>query len=147
MPVNLILCQGVIITTLSMLFILMPSVSSSFWLLSIFSTQIYLLMYIVMYAAGIYLRYKRPEVERPYRIRGGNAGMWVVGCVGIIAALGAFVIGFFPPSQLETGNTTFFVGFLVTGLLITSLVPFLIYRFRRPGWALPDIRTSETDGQ
>lgn len=136
-PVNLLITQGIIITILSMLFLFMPSVNSSFWLLSIFSTQIYLVMYIVMYAAGIYLRYKRPDVQRPYKIPGGNAGMWVVAGIGIVAALAAMIIGFFPPSQLKTGSTAFFVGFLIIGLVVTSLVPFIIFRFRKPDWAVP----------
>ena len=35
--------------------------------------------YVLIFPAVIKLRYKYPDVERPYRIPGGTAGLWIVG--------------------------------------------------------------------
>jgi amino acid transporter len=58
MPKRLLLTQAIIVTCMSLVFILMPSVSSAFWILSAIVAQLYLIMYILLFAAAIKLRYK-----------------------------------------------------------------------------------------
>ena len=89
----------------------MPSINSSFWILLVLASQLYLIMYIMMFIAGIVLRYKRPKVPRAYKIPGGHVGMWLVSGIGIIGAFFAVVVGFFPPEQVETGDRLFFEAF------------------------------------
>jgi len=115
-------------------FLFMPTVSSSYWILTALTIQLYLIMYILMFAAAIKLRYSKPEVNRAYRIPGKNFGMWLVAGIGISGALFAIIIGFFPPSQLPTGNLFFFEAFLGLGITIMCAAPLLIYQFRRPQW-------------
>ena len=100
-PVNLLIVQGLIVTVLSMVFLFMPDVSSSYWILTAMTVQLYLLMYNLLYAAAIKLRYSEPDVPRAYKIPGGNMGMWLVAGLGILGALFAIFIGFFPPAQLK----------------------------------------------
>ncbi len=109
MPISFMLTQAVIVTFLSSLFIFMPDVSSSFWILTVLASQLYLIMYILMFISGIVLRYKRAEVTRTYRIgRKGNVGMWIVGICGLIGSIFSIFIGFFPPSSLNIGKFIFF---------------------------------------
>lgn len=92
-----ILIQGCIVTLLSSLYIVANDVSVAFFLLSALTVGLYLLMYVMMYAAGIRLRYTQPDLTRSYRIPGGNAGMWLVGGIGFLAVLFSFIVTFFPP--------------------------------------------------
>ncbi|MFH1552995.1 MAG: amino acid permease [Candidatus Omnitrophota bacterium] len=133
-PVNILLAQAVIVTVLAFVFLLMPTVSSSYWILSALCIILYLIMYIILYAAAIRLRYSRPEVPRAYMIPGGTLGMWVVAGVGILGAFFTLVIGFFPPSQLKTGNVYFYEGFLIIGTVIMCIVPLIISYFKNPAW-------------
>lgn len=133
-PVNLLIVQGLIVTALALVFLLMPNVSSSYWILSALTIQLYLIMYNLLYAAAIKLRYSRPDVERAYKIPGGNFGMWAVAGIGVLGALFAIFIGFFPPSQLKSGNILFYESFLVIGILIMCAAPMLIYQCRKPSW-------------
>lgn len=137
MPISLLIGQAVIVTFLSLMFILMPTVSAAYWILTVLVAQVYLVMYILMFAAAIKLRYKRPNVFRAYRVPGGNIGMWIVSSLGIISSFFAMVIGFFPPAQIATGNTAFFVGFLVIGMILICLTPSLILVFKKPAWNKP----------
>ncbi|NRA90679.1 MAG: amino acid permease, partial [Simkaniaceae bacterium] len=118
-------------------FLLMPNVNSSFWILLALTSQLYLLMYAIMFAAGIYLRYKRPDVPRAYKIPGGKFGMWLTAGVGFLSSISAIIIGFFPPEQLETGSPSFYVLFLVFGMLIFCAAPFIILLFKKPSWNEP----------
>jgi hypothetical protein len=51
-------------------------------ILSQLTVILYLIMYLLMFAAAIYLRYSQPNRPRPYRIPGGTAGMWIIGGAG-----------------------------------------------------------------
>jgi len=137
MPVNMLIIQALIVSFLSSVFLFMPNVSSSFWLLMVLASQLYLVMYLLLFGAGIALRYQYPNVKRAYKIPFGNVGMWLVGGVGTIASLFATVVGFFPPSQLDVGNLVFFELFLILGMVIFCGLPFLILYFKKPSWKLP----------
>ena len=65
----------------------LPSVQSAYQILGQMATIIYLVMYLVMYVAAIRLRYTQPDKVRPFKIPGGNVGMWFVGIIGLFGAL------------------------------------------------------------
>jgi len=133
-PVNILFVQAGIVTALSLVFLLMPTVSSSYWILSALTVILYLIMYLFLYATVIRLRYSRPEVKRGYAIPGGLPGVWIVGGTGFIGALATLIIGFFPPSQLKTGNVYFYICFLATGTILMCAAPLLLSLFRNPSW-------------
>lgn len=139
---HILLVQGGIVTIISLAFVIMPNVSSAFALLTALTAALYLIMYILLYAAAIRLRYSQPNVERTYRIPGGNFGMWFVAGVGLLAVLFAFVVGFFPPAQLKVGTPVFYVAFVVIGTLVFLTAPFVISLFRKPSWQ-PQADTQE----
>jgi amino acid transporter len=134
MPAHLLLFQAIVVTIASFVFQFMPSASSAFWILSALSAQLYLIMYVLMFLAGIKLRYSHANVERPYKVPGGIVGMWIIAVMGVLSSLFAFFIGFIPPAQLEIGNIFFYEGFLLGGIFIMALIPYMIYRARHPSW-------------
>ena len=91
-----------------------------------------------MYVAAIRLRYTQPEKARPFRIPGGNFGMWIVGTIGLLGALTALVFSFIPPNQISTGSPIVYVGILVVGCAVFAAIPFLFFAFHKPGWKAPD---------
>ncbi|MBU6382905.1 MAG: amino acid permease [Verrucomicrobia bacterium] len=133
-PVNMLVFQAIIVTIASCVFLFMPTASSAFWILSAVAIQIYLVMYILMFAAAIKLRYSHGHVERPYKIPYRKHGIWFVASLGILSSTFALVISFLPPSQLNVGNLFFYEGFLIGSLVIMSIIPYLIYKFRKPSW-------------
>lgn len=136
MPTVMMAAQGVIVALLSTVFLFMPDVNSSFWILAVLASQVYLVMYIIMFATAIVLRYKKPNHPRPYKIPGGLFGIWLVAGVGLISSLAVFVIGFLPPPSLNTGSLFFFESFLGIGIVVICAVPFLILKCKKPSWNL-----------
>lgn len=130
-PVNILITQGIIVTFFSFIFLLMPSVSSSFWILSALVIQLYLIMYLLFYASGIRLKYKYPKVQRPYEVPGKKIGMWIVASIGIIAAIFVFFITFLPPLDLAIGSPIFYIGFLVIGIIVMVSLPLIIYSCKK----------------
>jgi len=139
MPMRIMAIQGVIVSLLCSLFLLMPNVSSSYWILTDLTALLYLMMYLLLFAAGIKLRYSQPNVKRAYRIPGGERwGMVAVAGLGFAASSIAFFIGFIPPAQLETGEKGMFQGFLVLGVAIFFFLPLLIYAFQKNHWKIDE---------
>jgi glutamate:GABA antiporter len=138
-PVPLLVAQGVGGSVFALLFLLVPSVSTSYWMLSAVTAQIIVVMYALMFAAVIRLRHTQPDTPRPYRIPGGLPGVWLVGGVGLLGCLVSFVLGFVPPSQLKTGDPVVYVLLLAAAILVLSAPPFvlaLLSRRSRPEPAL-----------
>ena len=131
MPIAILITQGVVFSILCLVFLVMPTVNSSFWILSNLTSQLALSSYIFIFAAAIRLRYKYPEVKRAYKIPFGNFGMWVVGLAGISASAFIALIGFVPPDQVNVGSIMFYESFLVIGFVGFYLIPIIIYKLRK----------------
>ncbi len=134
MPGSLLVFQAIVVSVISLVFLFMPTVSSSFWLLLVLTAQFYLLMYILMFVSAIKLRYSKPNVLRSYRIPFGNVGMWIVAGLGILSSLFAFLVSFIPPSQIQTGSIFFYETFLIGGILIGGSAPFIILLLKNKTW-------------
>ena len=132
---NILLLQGAAVTLLSLLFVVMPSVQSFYQILSQLTVLLYLIMYLLMFAAAIYLRYSMKKSERPFRIgKSGNALMWVVAGMGFLGSLLAFVLSFIPPAQIAIGGNAVWYAVLTIGCIVVVIAPFIIYAARKPGW-------------
>jgi glutamate:GABA antiporter len=133
--VNILVVQGAVTTVIALLYALVPSVSSAYWILSVMTTQIYLIVYLLMFISARNLRRDQPEVERGYR-----APMLGFLCiVGFVASLAAIGIGFVPPSQFESGSPAVYVGIILAGTALLGLLPpWLFLRARKPDWKQPD---------
>lgn len=124
--VNILFIQGGIVTILSSLYMIMDDVSVAFFLLSALTIGLYLMMYMMMYVAGIRLRYTQPDLPRSYKVPGGKTGMWLIAGIGFLAVVFSFIVTFFPPSQLPVGSPAFYTGLVVTGTVVFLAIPFII---------------------
>lgn len=134
---NILLIQGGLVTLLSLLFVVMPSVQSFYQILSQLTILLYLIMYMLMFAAAIVLRYKMKSAPRPFRLGKGNALIWILGVTGFAGSLLAFVLSFIPPGQINTGNNTVWYAVLIIGCIVMVVIPFIIYAMRKPSWRDP----------
>jgi len=132
---NILVTQGVVTTVIALGYALIPNVSSAYWIFSVITTQVYLIMYLLMFVAAVRLRRREPDHPRGYR-----APMLVGLCgVGFAASLAALLVGFVPPSQFGSGNPWVYLLIVGGGALgLGLLVPFLFYRLRKPSWRQPD---------
>lgn len=124
-PFVVLIVQAVIVTVLSALFLFMPSVNGSYWLLTALAAQLYMLMYLLMFAAAIKLRLSAPNHHRAFRIPGGLFGMLFVAGVGILGALTTLVVSFMPPNGINVGKVSTYEFTLIFGLMLMCLPPFI----------------------
>ena len=134
-PTTVLVTQAMLGTGLSVLFLFMPTVNAAYWILSALTVQVLCLMYMLVFAAVVSLRYSQPDTARAYRIPGGTPGVWIVGGAGFVACLFTFVVGFFPPSNVESGSTLVYVIGMIIGTVLLSCPPFLFIATKGRLWA------------
>jgi len=125
-PVFMLVLQAFFVTFLSALFLFMPSVNSSYWLLTALAAQLYMLMYLLMFFAAIKLRKTAPDHPRAFKIPGGFAGLLLVAGIGIIGTVATIIVSFLPPDNIGIGSTVKYELTLLCGLGIMLLPPFIM---------------------
>lgn len=136
---NLLIVQAVLVSLFCCAFLFMPSVNGSYWLLTALSTQLYILMYVLMFAAGICLRYKAPRDQQGFKIPGGNMGIWSVGILGLIGCIITLIVGFIPPNGINVGSILRYELVFVGGL-VAMMVPIIFcyyYKYKMTKVVMP----------
>jgi glutamate:GABA antiporter len=129
--VRILAAEGVVITAIALLYAFIPSVSHAYWIFAVMATQVYMIMYVLMFIAAIRLRRSQPEHARGYRA----PALGHLCRIGMITASIAIVIGFVPPAQFGHSNPLLYAVLILTGVLTIGVLPPLIMdRLRRPQW-------------
>lgn len=130
-PVAILILQGIIVSLLSLLYVLLPSIETAYLILTQLTAILALLMYLLMFIAAITLRYRKPDIDRPYKVPFGNIGIWVVGTLGAVCCSIAMCLGFIPPSQVMIGDPMLYQLLLVCGVALFCLPAIFIHKRAR----------------
>jgi len=130
---NLLIVQALLVSVFCVAFLLMPSVNGSYWLLSDLSTQLYMLMYIMMFIAGIALKYKLKPSGIGFTIPGKKIGSWITCLLGLVGCVTTLVVGFIPPTGIEVGGFWHYEIVFGLGMLIMTLpvIGFYYYHYTK----------------
>ena len=128
---RILIVQSLIASVVSCLFILLPKINSSYWLLTVLSTEIYMAMYVMLFVAGLYLAYKFPAKKGAFHLPGGLAGRWLFCGLGLIGTLMTLVIGFFPPADALL-SLPYYTLYFIIGLvcMVTPVLGMYWYKAR-----------------
>jgi amino acid transporter len=129
--IHILAAQAVVITVIALLYALIPTVSSAYWIFTALATQVYLIMYVLMFVAAVRLRRSQPDHPRGYRA----PALSLLCLVGGLSSVIAFLIGFVSPSQLGHTSPLVYAALIAAGILgLGVLPPLLLHRFRKPAW-------------
>lgn len=130
-PVRILLIQALIVSSLSLIFLLMPTINSSYWILSVITAQLALLVYIALFAAGLRLHYHKPHVPRSFRVPGKKFGIWLICTMGILSSFAVILFGFWPPSVVPFQSVALYETILIAGIAICCVAPLYLIRKNR----------------
>jgi amino acid transporter len=131
---RLLIAQAIVVSVICLAFLLMPSVNGSYWLLTALSTQLYVLMYVLMFLAAICLKYKFTQQPQAFTIPGGKLGMWLASIFGLIGCGITLCVGFIPPAGIDVGGILHYEIVFSCALIvmITPVWLFYLYRAKAP---------------
>ncbi len=129
--VRILAAQGAVITVIALLYAFIPSVSHAYWIFAVMATQVYLIMYVLMFVAAVRLRRSQPDHRRGYRA----PRLGLLCLLGGASSVAALVIGFVAPAQFGHSRPVQYAALILTGLVVIGVAPpLLLDRFRRPTW-------------
>lgn len=125
---RILLLQATLVTILCSGFLLLPSVNAFYWLFTDLSTELYILMYVMMFIAAIKLKHKHATLDRPFAVPGGNIGYYFTCGLGLFGCIVTLIVGFFPPEEAITvGGENLFRLLFSLGILLMVTPAFLLY--------------------
>jgi len=131
--VRILAAQGIVVTMIALLYAFIPSVSRAYWIFAAMATQVYLVMYVLMFIAAMRLRRSQPGRPRGYRA----PALGLLCLLGALSSVAALVIGFIPPAQFGHASPLVYAALVLAGILAIGIAPpFLLDRLRKPGWAV-----------
>ncbi|MBU6383618.1 MAG: amino acid permease [Verrucomicrobia bacterium] len=130
-PVRILILQALIVSVLSLAFLLFPTINNAYWILSVVTAQLSLFVYIALFAAAIRLHYRKPHVERSFRIPGKKGGIWTVCTLGALTSVLVILIGFIPPTQIPFHNVLLYECILLISMAICCAIPLAFLKTKR----------------
>jgi glutamate:GABA antiporter len=128
---RILTAQGAVITLIALLYAFVPSVSHAYWIFVALATQVYLIMYVLMFIAAMRLRRAQPDHPRGYRA----PALGLMCLLGVASSVAALVIGFIPPAQFGHSNPLTYAVLILVGIFVVGILPpLLMDRLRKPGW-------------
>jgi amino acid transporter len=131
-PVAVLVTQALIGSAISLLYVFLPSVNQAYWILSAMTVELLCIVYFLVFAALIKLRYSQPDTPRPFRIPGGMPGVWLVGGLGAVGVVFSFIVGLMPPSYYD--NTIGYVAAVLFGTFVLAVPPLIFLKMKKPSW-------------
>lgn len=129
-PQNLLITQAILVTLVCLTFVLLPSVNASYWLLSSLSTQLYIVMYAIMFLTARNLRKKLVYAPDSFKIPGGKIGLDIVCLLGLIGCAITLIVGFIPPSNINIGSNLQYFTIFSCGMVGMVLPVLFFFRYR-----------------
>lgn len=128
-PVNVLLAQAMLVSFFCLVFLFVPGVNGFYWFLTAVSTELYMVMYVLMFLAALRLRFTHKKREGIFMIPGGNKMMGLVCVIGTLGCLLTIVVSFFPPDTISIGSTSRYM-WMIGSANILSILP-LIFFYRQ----------------
>ncbi|MCL9682699.1 APC family permease [Legionella maioricensis] len=128
---RILILQAVLVTLLCSGFLLFPSVNAIYWLFTDLSTELYMMMYVLMFIAAWNLKSKFAHLKRPFAIPGGKVGYYLICILGLLGCAITICVGFIPPEQMmDVGGAGHFRRIFSLGIL-AMLFPALVLYLRK----------------
>jgi amino acid transporter len=125
---RILITQAVLVTILCSGFLLFPSVNAIYWLFTDLSTELYIMMYVLMFIAAWKLKSKFVHLRRPFAIPGGKIGYYLTCLLGLFGCTITLIIGFIPPEGfMNFGGAAHFRTVFSIGIAMMMLPALLLY--------------------
>ena len=125
-PVRMLIIQACLVSIFCMAIILMPSINAFYWFLTALSTELYMIMYILLFISA--LKIGRPKEAFSYKIPRGFRRM---SCLfGLFGSFLTIFVGFFLPDDIEMGALRYAL-YIAIGNVVLIIPVFFLIRYKK----------------
>ncbi len=130
-PTRILIAQAICVTSFCCVFLLVPSVNGFYWFLTALSTELYMIMYILMFLSALCLHYKHKNRPKVFKIPGKSVGMWTVCMMGILGCSATIGVSFLPPGNIDVGTSFQYVMMFVIANIVTISPVLLFFWYKK----------------
>ncbi|ARM35251.1 amino acid permease [Legionella longbeachae] len=125
---RILIIQAILVTLLCSGFLLFPTVNAIYWLFTALSTELYIMMYVLMFIAAWRLKSKFAHIERPFAIPGKKIGYYLTCILGLCGCAMTLIVGFIPPVEfMNFGSASHFRFVFSMGIVLMMIPAFLLF--------------------
>ena len=129
-PIRIMILQGILVSLISIVFSLFKDLTDFYWMLTDLASQLYLLIYIVMFLAVIKIKVIKkssPISIIPF----GNKGVVTLGFIGCVLSVFCFMMGCLPPNDSTISYPILYSLGVVSTIAMMTLLPLIGLKFKR----------------
>lgn len=127
-PAKTLIIQAIVVTILCSVFLLFPNFNSAYWLLTDATSQLSIVIYLLLFISAIVLKVKYPNKPRAFAIPGGLWSMVIIAGLALITCFIIFILGFIPPQSLHIAKITRYETLLVLSLVVALFSGLWVYQ-------------------
>lgn len=128
---KILILQAILVTILCTGFLLFPGMNAIYWLFTSLSTELYVLMYIIMFLAAIRLKAQHTDRQGAFHVPGGKIGHHAICFLGLLGCIATFLIGFIPPSEIAIEKASYYRLVYTIGIFLMILPALFFERYRK----------------
>ena len=107
-PINIMMLQALIVTVNCCIFPLVQNANTVYWFLTTLSTNLYMIMYVLLFIGAWKLNSKHAFKDANFRISNSSKGVYIVSSLGLLGCFLTLVVGFFPPLELHLSKPIYY---------------------------------------
>lgn len=128
---NILIAQAVLVSLSCPLFLFESSVNGFYWFFTALSTELYMIMYVLMFCTAVKLHYRFKERKNVFKIPGKGIGLWTICLLGLLGCITTIIVTFFPPEHVNVGTPLQYFIMIIIGNIVTisPLLFFYLYEY------------------
>lgn len=129
MPSKILLLQAVVVSCVSAAILVEPTINGIYWLLTDLSTELYLLMYLILFFSAWRICKNIPNHK--LKVVRGRVGLNIACAFGLLGTIVSLLVGFIPPDMISVGSTAHFETVFIVGLIILLAPVMLMLHYHK----------------
>lgn len=129
---RILIAQAVIVSFFCLAFVFLPSINAFYWFLTALSTELYMIMYVLLFLAAIKLGRPRKDPQH-FQMPMGTRRFFCF--LGFVACLITIFVSFASPEGIQVGSAFRYALLIAIGNVITILPVYFLCYFQRKNFS------------
>jgi len=143
-PVNLVLVQATMVSLIATMFLLPIDLGAIFILITVVTTLLYCVVYVLIMLAGMKARKAQPDLPRQFRLGAkGNGLLYVLAIITLLIIAVVTGSSLIPPDGIPAADDIGYIVFVIAAVVAAIGSGLLIFKNRKPEWKQEDVQETK----